>query len=175
MASNVSLSILASNTGMNLNSRITFGTQKLISPYTNHNQYWIVVIDRYDLSVKANFHVSNNNSVPAQLGPFMGNTQYIMILTTQNLGSNNLPTGPFYDFLISEGAGVQLKRAEQIYEAFGCASFGNVAYTLVSILGDDGGPAFEGSNFVDHAYFTTLELVAVDIAGKTIYTPASLS
>jgi hypothetical protein len=71
MAANVPLTI---NTGITqtYGSQVVIGTQSLSIQYNLPNAYWAVVVDRTDLSIKANFTFSQNNAVPSQLSPLSG-------------------------------------------------------------------------------------------------------
>jgi len=158
--------IVIGKNGANLSLRISDDTLR--------NAYWFVVIDRQSLKAVANFTTQDNSSVPTQLSPYLGNTEYILIVSTQNLGSAYLPQGALYDLFISEGAGPQLSRLEQIYASFNCGTWGFMAYSFVAVLGNDGGRAFEASTLQDNAVLQTIELAPLDIAGKIYYTPVSL-
>jgi hypothetical protein len=138
------------------------------------NTYWFVVIDRVSLKVVANFTTKDNSSVPTQLSPYLGNTQYLLIVSTQNLGSAYLPHGALYAFLESEGAGVELKRLEQIYATLNCGTWGFMAYSFVCVLGDDGSGAFEASTLQQNALLQTIQLMPINIGGTNYYTPISL-
>ncbi len=173
MATSVPLTVQSSNS-RNLTANIVIGKNGLSLPRDQWNLYWVVVLDRTDLSVKANFSFKENSEAPSQLKPFLNNTQYILILTTQMLGSNNLPVGAWHDFLLSEGASVQLFRLEQIFEAFNCGTWGNMGYSFVAVFGNDGGIGFESGNVQENVDFMTLSLVLLDIDGKKLYTPATL-
>lgn len=174
MGTSVPLTVCASNE-RNLGAEIAIGSNRLSLNYQLTNVYWIVIIDRSDLSVKANFHFSNNADVPPELNPYLNNSQYILILATQVLGSNNLPTGAFYKFLMGEGSGLQLVRLEQIFEAFNCGSWGSMSYAFAAILGDPNTTGFESSTVQDSANFLTLQLQPFEVDGKTMYTLTTLT
>lgn len=173
MANNVPLTIQTVMSG-NMPSAMVIGSNNLSIDMKLRNVYWFVVLDRSDLSVKANFTTTTNNAVPSQLQPFQNDSQYVMIMTTQNLGTGYLPQGPLYDFLINEGAGTQLKRAEQIYEALNCGTWGWINYAYVAILGDPSTNGFEFLSYYQGAILSTLFFFPTNIGGKTIYTPAML-
>lgn len=171
----VPLTIQAVNNSQELgNSAIVIGSDYMKIPSSEIGQYWFVVVDRTNLKVVANFTTTDNSSVPSQLSPYLNNTQYCLILTTFQLGVAHLPTGNLYNFLISEGADVALKRGEQLYEALNCAFLVNFAYTFVAVFGDDGGQSFEGIEEQLPGLLTTLQFVPVDVAGTTYYTPAAI-
>ncbi|NOT50045.1 MAG: hypothetical protein HOP10_02065 [Chitinophagaceae bacterium] len=171
MASNVPLTIQTGVT-QNYGSYIVIGSNALALNYQLQNIYWAVVVDRSNLNVVQNFTFTDNQNVPSQLTPYIGNPQYILILTTQNLSSTNLPAGNFYQLLVKEGAGVQLQRLEQIYEALSCGTWGWMGYTLVAVL--DNSTSYESAEFYDNAFVTTLQLIPVQVGSGVLYTPATL-
>jgi hypothetical protein len=175
MASNVPLTIQAAET-YNYYSQIVIGSLRLSPPKSATTSfYWIVVLDRADLSVEANFTFTSNDTVPPLITPFIEGSQYIMILTTQQLGTDRLPTGAFYQFLQSQGAGVHLTRLEQIYEALNCGTWGNAAYTYVCILDKD--PQTSGFEFSDIYQFgqvITMQFIPFQVGQGVLYSPALL-
>jgi hypothetical protein len=171
MASNVPLTIQTiQNT--TLASTIVIGSNTLSCQYTLKNVYWIVILDRADLSVKANFTFATNNVVPSQLQPFLNNAQYIMILTTQSLATSNLPQGAFYNFLVGEGAETLLNKAEQIYEALNCGTWGWLNYTYVCVIGDQSSSGYEFLDYYNSAVVNTLYFFPITVGNQTLYTPA---
>jgi hypothetical protein len=173
MASNVPLTIQTVQNSNN-DGTIVIGSNTLNLSYSTYsNVYWAVVLDRSDLSVKANFTFSDNSNVPSQLQPFLGNTQYVLILTTQSLSTTNLPQGALYSFLTSEGAGTELKRIEQIYEALNCGTWGWVNYCFVGVLGNANTISFEYSSY-ENTLLSTLYFFPVGFGSGVLYTPAEL-
>ncbi len=138
------------------------------------NAYWIVVLNRQSLKVELNMTTQDNSSIPAQLQSYLGNTNYILFFNSQNLGSAYLPQGALYNLLVSEGAGAQLRRLEQVYETLNCGTWGFMAYSFVAVLGNDGGSALEDSTIMNGALLHTIELSPIDIGGTNYYTPVSL-
>lgn len=171
MASIVPLTIQAGIT-QNFGSRITIGTNKLSIPYNVSNLYWAVVLDRTNLNVLQNFTFTDNQNIPAQLNPYINNSQYILILTTQNLSTTHLPTGNFYNFLIQEGAGVALLRIEQIYQALSCGTWGWAGYTLVCVM--DKSTCYDFSDVLGNATVNTLSLMPIQVGTGVLYTPTEL-
>ncbi len=171
MAANVPLTI---QTGIssNYSSRIVFGSNSLYPDPTKSDLYWALVIDRTNLNIVQNFTFSDGQSAPAQLQPYLANTQYILILTTQRIFSSNLPTGAFYKMLMSIGAGPELKRLEQIFAALNCGTWGSMGYTLVTIMDTTDGIEF--SEISEYAMVSTLELTPIQIGTGVMYTPVRL-
>lgn len=171
MASNVPLTI-QTGTAQNYGSTIVIGTNNLNLDYTLQNQYWAVVLDRTNLNVLQNFTFTDNQSVPAQLTNYLNNPQYILILTTQNLSTLNLPAGAFYKMLTGLGAGPQLAKLEQIFGALSCGTWGWAGYTLVAVMDDS--TSYETADFYENAYVTALQLIPVQVGSGVLYTPAEL-
>jgi hypothetical protein len=171
MASNVPLTIqccVYSNYG----NIVSIGSNYLQLGYGTPNLYWAIVVDRTDLTVVANFTFSNNANVPPQLAPYQNNAQYMLILSTMQVSSTNLPVGNLYSFLVNNGAGKELQRIEQIYAALNCGTWGNLGYVLVTIL--DNTPAgIDYSSYYDQAFVATLELVPAQVGSGVLYTPVS--
>jgi len=176
MATNIPLTIQATikspQAGM---SAIHFGDQHLTFSPAVLDNYWVVVLDRSNLDVKANFSFSDTSQIPPELKPFLGDTGYIMIFTTSQLSFGNFPKDGLYDFLISEGAGTALKTGIQISEALKDNWINKAAYTLVAILGEEGSRCYESMDIEEDALITALQLIPIMIEGKTLYTPAAIS
>lgn len=178
-STNLPVTIQAINEVATWSNTITIGKNGstlgiALGDYKATNTYWIVVLNRQTLKVELNMTTKDNASVPTQLQAYLGNTNYILLLSTQNLGSAYLPQGALYNLLVSEGAGVQLKRLEQIYETLNCGTWGFMAYSFAAVLGNDGDIALEAATIMDNAVLHTFELHPVDIGGNTFYTPVSL-
>jgi hypothetical protein len=156
----------------NLGARVVIGKNQYRIDYNKNNVYWLMVLDRTNLDVKVNITFSDNHDVPSQIAPYIGNSQYLIILTTQLLNTANLPTGKFYDYLISEGAGRELRRAEQIFAALNCANWAWFAYTYVAIMGDDTTSGFENFSF-SNSTITTLTLMPFNVGNQIYYTPVN--
>lgn len=156
----------------NLGARIVIGSTQLSLDQSKNNLYWIVVLDRQTLDVKLNISFSENDTVPTQLGPFIGNSNYILILTTQTLNTANIPTGAFYKYLVNEGAGPELNRMEQIFASLNCGNWAWFAYTYVAVMCDDSSDGFEMFDFTNSTIMT-LSLKPISIGGKNYYTPVS--
>lgn len=139
------------------------------------NAYWMLVLNRHDASIAANFHFSDNSQVPSQLNPYLGNSEYILVLTTRQLNSANIPVGAFYDYLIEEGAGIGLKTIEQIYGSLNCGTWATFGYTFVAIMGDPTTNGFEFYNYLNNAFVSTLLLVPFKVDDGVHYTPTTLT
>ena len=149
---------------------IVIGSEELYEGPTKSNLYWIVVVNNNNLKVEANFTFSNNAEVPSELSPYLNDPTYTMILSTVRLNSNNLPQGAFHAFLVSEGAGRELARMEQIFEAFNCGTWGVMSYNFVAVLGSNP-VGYEFFNLMDPVLISTLQFEAVEVENKTTYAP----
>ena len=156
-------------------AKIVIGKNYLTCPSTDNNLYWVVVMDRKDASVKENFTFSANDSVPPQLKPYLGNSEYVLILATQTLQSANLPTGAWHDYLVDDGAGACLLELEQIFATLNCGTWGWMAYCLVTVMGDKTMNGFECSAVQSYVGLLNLQLMPVTFGKDTLYTPVSLS
>ncbi|HEV7780325.1 MAG TPA: hypothetical protein VGO58_03615 [Chitinophagaceae bacterium] len=153
-------------------SRIVFGSNNLEQDYSLTNLYWALVIDRANLNIIQNFTFSDNQTSPAQLQPYLNNSQYILILTTQGIASTNLPAGAFYKMLIGIGAGPGLRRLEQIFAALNCGTWGRMGYTLVTVM--DTTEGIEYAEISEIAAVSTLQFIPVQIGTGVLYTPSPL-
>jgi hypothetical protein len=176
MASNVPLTIqtVVWNGAFSNNSYLVMGKNGYNPPggVTLVNVYWALVVDRSNLNVVENFTFTDNQNVPTQLNPYLSNSNYMLILTTSRLQSNNLPAGNLYQFLMGMGAGSALLSLEQIYATLSCGTWGNMAYTLVSVLDGSGGIEFSDYNFNIVAY--PIQLMPVTVGTTVLYTPVNL-
>nr|WP_321237088.1 hypothetical protein [uncultured Psychroserpens sp.] len=143
-------------------------------PNKKQVQYWMVVFDRKTLKVLENFMFSDNSTVPSQLTPYLNNSDYFYVLTTRIMASTNVPTGSFYNWLISEGAGAGLKTIEQEFYALNCAAYNLFSYTFVNVFGPKVATSLEFYNFEDNRLVTALELMPIQIAGSNLYMPVQL-
>lgn len=170
MATNVPLTIQTCVYN-NYGNTVCIGSNTLNLGYSTPNLYWAVVIDRTNLNVVANFTFSDNSDVPPQLVQYEGNPQYMLVLSTMQLSSTNLPVGKFYQFLVSQGAGAELERVEQIYAALNCGTWGNLGYTLVTVF--DSANGYDFSAYNQEAFISTLQLIPVQVGSSILYTPTT--
>lgn len=152
--------------------KIVFGTNNLSISASAGDCYWVVVVDRTDLTIVQNFTFSDSSDVPPALVPYQDNSQYMMILTSNQLISYNLPTGDFYNFLVSVGAGPALQNLEQIYTALGSGYWTTMAYTLVAVF--DSSAGYEYSDYQNNVVVNTLTLIPVQVGSGVLYTPVEL-
>ncbi len=157
----------------NLGAKIVIDNNYLSLPYSVNNAYWFVIIDRKTLKVVVNVHTSDNQNVPSEVQPYVGNTDYILILTTSLINSANIPTGNLYKYLIQEGASTELKRMEQIYATLNCGNWGWFAYTFVGIMDNSGTPGYELFNYVNSTVMT-MQLIPITTPSGIIYTVAPI-
>jgi hypothetical protein len=156
----------------NYGNVVCIGNNNLGLGYSTPNLYWALVIDRTNLNVVENFTFSDNTDVPAQLVPYQNNSQYMLILSTMQLSSINLPVGNFYQFLVSQGAGAGLQRIEQIFAALNCGTWGNLGYILVTVMDTTSG--YDYSSYNQDAFIATLQLMPIPVGAGVLYTPVEL-
>lgn len=135
-----------------------------------NNSYWFVVIDLTNLNVVANVTSTSNSDLPSQLNPYVGNPQYLLILTTVGLTFDNLPVGALYSFLQSAGSGPKLEEAEQMFAQLGTGYFSGVGYILVATMDPADTPGFEAMGVFNQPLLF-FQMMPVDVGGSTIYTP----
>lgn len=149
---------------------LVVGTNEVSPPSTPADGLWFVVVDLTDLNIAANQVTTDSADVPSAVQPYVGNPNYLLILTSLGLQSNNLPQQALYDMLKSAGAGARLDRAEQVFAALGTGTIGWMSYILASTLEDQQGGGFEELSF-DYTSIMTFQLLPITVNGKTIYTP----
>jgi hypothetical protein len=171
MAANVPLTIQGCVYN-NYGNVVSIGSNYLQLGYSTPNLYWAIVVDRTNLNVVQNFTFSDNSDVPAQLLPYQNNSQYMLILSTMQLSSINLPVGNLYQFLTSQGAGAGLQKIEQIYAALNCGTWGNLGYILVTVF--DSSAGFDYSAYNQDAFISTLQLIPVQVGSGLLYTPVEI-
>lgn len=152
------------------NAFIAVGGQAYTPNPPVDNYYWYLVLDLTSLRAVVSLVSNNATQVPADIQPYVGNAQYLLIFVTLALKSNHLPQGALYNFLHSAGAGDQLNRAEQIGSQINTGWLSKLSYILAATMN----PA-DGSGFEEFSYDTypimTFQLMPVVVGGKTIYTP----
>ena len=100
--------------------------------------YWIVILSAKNPKQKIKEWVmpaKDHSTVPPDLETYMSNPDYIFAVTTYWVGSNQVPQGAFYDFLVKYGAGRELQRLEQVNVLTFCGSFSSVSYILTGQCG----------------------------------------
>jgi len=143
-------------------------TKALIGP-TNpgDDTFWWVFLDRKNPKTKAKDFVvpgQNNTTVPSEVEQYMANPNYIFAFAFQFLSVLHLPQGPFFDYLISYGAGRQLQTLEQLSSAFGCGAIGRPAYVLTGQTGSRAAntlppPSYELGTATEAVQYLTMSLM----------------
>lgn len=171
-ASNLPLSVWSAPNPTNPHAEIAVGTTKLVQ---DKKGFWIVVLDRGSAkAVKELLHTDPTKT--PDLGTF-NTTDYILIASAVGQGLNKQPQGDFFKFLDVNGGGRELRRIDQFARQFNCGYFGTFGYALVGLLGNQNRSGFEASQIGHYTTgpILTLTLLATEVGGKTIYTPAQLS
>lgn len=161
-------------------AEIAIGTDKVTlpgKPSSYVGGYWVVVVDRRSLKVVYNQVLDTYDKAP-DIGDY-NTPDYMLLVTTMWLGTGHVPQGAFFDFLIDNGAGRELRRIVQLNHTLGCGSWATVAYCLAGVLGP-GLPATRGVEMCDIGgnnldVIMTAELVPAQIGDTVIYTPSPLS
>jgi hypothetical protein len=142
-------------------------------PNAGGNQIWLSVFDRRTLKQVFSSSSSNTSTVPAGIQQYVGDSNYMLVVASYDLHSDNLPQGDLYNLLVSNGSGSQLTRLEQINEQMSCGEIGHIAYILVNVL-NTGVPGFE-ENSIDQGSpqgaIMTLGLLPTTVNGVTYYSP----
>jgi hypothetical protein len=100
--------------------------------------YWIVILSAKNPKQKVKEWVvpaQDHSTVPPGLDAYMSNPDYIFAVVTYQVGSNQVPQGAFYDFLVKYGASRELQRLEQVNVLTFCGSFSSVSYILTGACG----------------------------------------
>lgn len=182
MASAVQLSVWPGQRGYSDNqawaqSYVYVGTDAVYSETETLNAYWYLALDRTTLKVAAKATSTENSVVPQEILNLANGAdanKYLLILCTNGLLTNNLPTGDLYTFLLKNGGGSMLARLEQIGNQLGCGAWMSTTYGLVDVMGDES-TGFE--TLVDgtaDSGLMTLNLLPVEIDGTIYYSPAKL-
>lgn len=122
--------------------RVTVGTGSTAVTFRpsnpQDNSYYILILDRMNPRTMVKDFVipgQNNSKVPDGLDNYMTNPQYIFAVLTQFLGTNNVPQGDFFDYLVKYGGGRKLHEIEQLNTVIGCGNHSRVAYLLTGQCG----------------------------------------
>ena len=140
------------NTGV---AQLTVGqgsTAQVLKPSQPQDwSYWVVILDSSKPTAKLQEWVTqSNNAIPTGLDQYMSNPKYLFAVVTQTLGSNGVPQGAWYDYLVAHGAGRELQKLEQI-SAYTLPPYGlvnRIAYVLTGQCGT-GGIAYERGSITE--------------------------
>ena len=100
--------------------------------------YWIVILSAKNPKQMVMEWVvpkQNHSTVPPGLDAYMSNPEYIFAVVTDCVGSNQVPQGAFYDFLVKYGASRELQRLEQVNVLSISGSYSKVTYILTGQCG----------------------------------------
>jgi len=156
---------------------VQIGEQSYGPPNSGTAGYWILVVDRVALKPVFNQVQTSYDTAP-NIGAYDPDG-YFMIVSAIGVTLNNAPQGDFYNFLVANGAGMQLSRIEQINDQIGCGSIGSFGYALISVLGlgSDPPPGIEVSSINNTdllGVVVTASLIGTVVNGQTIYSPVIL-
>jgi hypothetical protein len=132
--------------------------------------YWYTIVDLTDLSVPDVAVSTANDTVPANIARYLGNTQYFLFFASNAQGSQNIPHGQLWDFLKQVGSGPALKRGEQMIDQLGTGNIVHFSYVLAATMNVADLPGFEAFS-PDVSCILTMEFMPVTVNGKTYYAP----
>ena len=87
--------------------------QNFAPPSVTGNQVWLSVYDRTTLKQVFNYASTDSSTLPSGISQY-NNSQFILVCSTIALGTDNLPQGDLYNFLMASGAGSPLSLAGSI-------------------------------------------------------------
>lgn len=154
-------------------SEIAIGTNQ-ITQNVMSTGYWFVVVDLTTLAVAAQAVSANTTTVPAEIQPYLGQPNKLLLFLTMVTSFDQVPQGALFTELKNAGAGVLLDKAEQINTTLGTGHFTYFGYILACTAAPDGMPGFEEFSYSDANLVLTIQLMPVTVDGKTIYTPIAL-
>lgn len=143
------------------------------------NSYWFSVYDRITLKPVYNvLQTGNADTVPADLSGKFNTPQYMLVVGTFGLMSAFAPAGALHAFLVDNGAGIELKRLNQLFHQVGCGSLGYVSYAMAGVLGPGApsNPSVEACQISSSIpVYLTATLIGVVVPSGTTYTPYPLT
>jgi hypothetical protein len=141
------------------------GNSTYIAPANAQAGYWIVILSAANPKQKVKewlVPANDHSKVPPDLDAYMSNPAYIFAVVTYQVGSNQVPQGAFYDYLVKYGASRELQRLEQINLLTFCGSFSSVSYILTGQCGPRTPvplPSYEAGS----AYYTTEAILLLSL------------
>lgn len=135
--------------------------------------YWYVIVDLTDLKVIVNVISQDPTSVPAEVSPYLGNTQYFLYFIANAQSSQNVPTGALYTFLQQVGSGPALTNLEQTIEQISTGVIRTFSYILAATMDTNDNVGFESVDLVNFATLT-MQFMPVQVGGQTIYAPIQI-
>lgn len=132
--------------------------------------YWYTIVDLTDLSVPDVAVSPSNDTVPANIAKYLGNSQYFLFFASNARTSNSIPHGQLWDFLRQVGSGPALKRGEQMIDQLGTGNIAHFSYALAATMNTADLPGIEAFS-PDVSVILTMEFMPVTVNGKTYYAP----
>jgi hypothetical protein len=130
---------------------------------------WLVVLDLTNLNIVAS-EISDGQSVPSDVGQYVGNDQYFLYAISNNAWGSQMPQGDLYALLQKVGAGPKLAQLEQIYATIGTGYLGTFSYILAATMTADDQPGFETLSMTDLTLLP-MGFLPIEVNGETIYAP----
>ena len=132
--------------------------------------YWYTVVNLNDLSVPDVAVSTANDTVPANIAKYLGNSDFFLFFASNAQKSGNIPHGPLAAFLQQVGTGTAFARGEQMIDQLGTGSIQNFAYVLAATFNTGDLPGFELFS-PDIRVILTMQFMPVTRNGKTFYVP----
>jgi hypothetical protein len=135
--------------------------------------YWYTVVDLTNLSVPDVAVSTANDTVPANIAKYLGNSQYFLFFAANMQRSSNIPHGALATFLQQVGSGNALARAEQMINQLGTGNIQLFSYILAATFTTGDLPGFELFS-AELSTVLTMQFMPVTVDGKIIYAPIQL-
>lgn len=135
--------------------------------------YWYTVVDLTNLNVPDVAVSTANDSVPANIAKYVGNSQFFLFFASNMQKSSNIPHGALATFLQQVGSGNALARGEQMIDQLGTGCIQLFSYVLAATFNTEDLPGFELFS-PDLSSVLTMQFMPVTVNGKTIYAPIQL-
>jgi hypothetical protein len=132
--------------------------------------YWYTVVSLLDLSVPDVAVSTANDTVPANIAKYLGNTDFFLFFASNAQRSGNFPHGPLATFLNQVGTGPAFARGEQMIDQLGTGSIQNFSYVLGATMNTGDLPGFELFS-PDIGQILTMSFLQTTRNGKTFYIP----
>lgn len=132
--------------------------------------YWYTVVSLNDLSVPDVAVSPSNDTVPANIAKYLGNSDFFLFFASNAEGSSNIPHGQLWDFLKQVGSGPALQRGEQMIDQLGTGNIVHFSYILAATFSTADLPGFEIFS-PDVSAILTMQFMPFTINGQTRYAP----
>ena len=141
-----------------------------LTPQTDipNDYYWVVILNANDPGTLIKDYVMPgwaNQSVPAGLDKFLTNPEVIFVVATKQLSLQHVPTGDWYDYLITYGASRELQRLNQLSTTLQPGVFTGAGYVLTGMGGPRGGSNVPPQSYELSTITKPATIVAMSLMG----------